>query len=91
VIDENVPHHLRSDAEKVRPVFPLGRLFARQAQVCFVNQGAALEGVIGAFVAQVVTGDAAQLTVNERNELFPRILVTLPPVDEQLGDSRGRC
>ncbi len=51
MIDQNVPHQLRGHAEKVSTVLPLRRFLANQPKVRLVNQGGALEGVVGTFAA----------------------------------------
>ena len=91
MIHQNVTHQLSGNAKKVSSVLPLWRVLVKEAQVGFVNQCSALESVIGALAPEVSAGDAAQLLVDQGNQLFACVLITKPPVDEQLADPRGRC
>src|ERR1700680_2530673 len=89
MIDQNVPHQLRGYSKKVSAVWPLRRSLANQAQIRFVDQGGALQGVVGTFAAQMASCLAAQLIVNHGDEGFPCFLITLAPIGEQLIDPRG--
>jgi hypothetical protein len=89
MVNQNVAHQLRGYAKKVSPVLPLRRVLANQPQIRFVNQGSALEGVIGPFAAQVAARLPTQLTVDHGNQRFACFLVALAPIGEQPIDSRG--
>src|SRR5580704_9132762 len=90
MIHQNVPHQLRGNAKKVSTVLPVRRLLMEEAQICLVNQGSTLKGVIGAFLPEVAAGDAAQLSINQGDQLFPSVWVAAPPVEEQLTNLFGR-
>ena len=89
MIDQNVPHQLRGYTKKVRAVLPLRRSLSNQAQIRFVDQGGALQRVVGAFAAQMAARLPAQLVVNHWDQRFPRFLVALAPIGEQLVDPCG--
>jgi hypothetical protein len=49
-----------------------------------------LKCVIEAFVAKRAASEAAQLGVNQGNQLFPSTLIAVPPVVEQFINPFGR-
>src|SRR5918993_2740058 len=53
VIDEDAAHHLRRDAEEVRPVLPLHLRLIDEPQVGFVDERGRLQGVALSLAAQV--------------------------------------
>jgi hypothetical protein len=54
-----------------------------------VNQRSALQCVVGALTPKMATRYPAQLIVNQGNQRFPRFLIALAPVDQQLADPFG--
>ena len=50
-------------------ILPVYRLSCEQAQVEFVDERGRLQRVIGAFAAQALDGNAAQLLVNQHQQL----------------------
>jgi hypothetical protein len=91
MVHENVPHYLCGDAKEVSAALPLRRFVPNQTEIRLVNQRPALKGVVGPFAAEIMAGDTTQLTVDKGNQLFPRVRITLPPLEEKLSDSLGRC
>src|SRR5262249_34073250 len=75
MIDENVTHHPRRHAEKVRPAANSGCAGFDQAQVCFVNEGSRLQSVVPRFAAKVCLRDSMQLGVDRRDETVERLAV----------------
>ncbi len=63
----------------------------KEPQVSLVNECSALKRVVGAFLPKIAASDAAQLSINQRNQLFPSFLIAVPPVEEQFTDPFGRC
>src|SRR5690242_7350076 len=53
VVDENVPHHLGGDGEKVRAIPPSGVHSRNQSKKRFLHQGGRLHRVIFAFTREV--------------------------------------
>jgi len=90
MIHEDASHQLRGNTKKMSPVLPLGRLLMEKTQIGLVNECAALKCVVGAFPPEVVTCDAAQLRINQGNQLFMSVLIPLSPVVEQYTDSFSR-
>ena len=89
MIHQDVPHQLCGYAKEVSAVLPLRHFLANQAQIGFVDQGSALEGVIGAFAPEMAARYPAQLFVNHGYQRFPCFLVALAPIGEQFIDPRG--
>ena len=60
-------------------VFDYQLFFAGQAQVGLVDEGGGLQGVIGALLAQVISGQAAQFAIDDREQLVEGFTVSLAP------------
>src|SRR5271166_6197687 len=90
MIHEDAPHQLRGNTKKVGPVLPLGRLLMEKTQIGLVNECPALECVVGAFPPEIVACDSAQLRINQGDQLFLSVLISLSPVVEQYTNSFSR-
>lgn len=90
VVNENVPHDLRGDAKKMSAIFPLRLLLLNEAKIGFVYERRTLKGMVGAFAAQMATGQTAQLAIHKRNQRFAGTFVSLAPIAEKLAYTRGR-
>jgi hypothetical protein len=62
----------------------------KATQAGLVNWGSALKSAIGAFLPKIAASNAAQLDVNQGNQLFPSDLVAVPPGVVQLANPFGR-
>src|SRR5262249_34641117 len=91
VLDQDMAHSHCGDAEKVRPVLPINLFFISQPQVGLVNQVRGLQCVTGALLAEVITGQASQLTIDPRRQFIERGLIAIAPPDEQLSYGRRGC
>lgn len=49
-------------------VFNFSWCLFRETEVGFVNQGSALQGVVGTFAPEMVLSDSSQLIVNKGND-----------------------
>ena len=85
VVNQDAPHQLRRDAEKMSAVLPLHVLLIYQPQVGFIDQRRGLQSVAGAFAAHVTAGELSQLGVDQRQQLIERRLVAVAPIHQQLG------
>ena len=65
MVDQNAPHELGGDAEEVGSALPVDARLIYQLHVCFVDQSGSLQGMIAAFAAHIVGGDAAQFRIND--------------------------
>jgi hypothetical protein len=81
VINQNVPHHLRGDGEKVVPVLPLDLLLPRQTKISFVDQRRSLQRVAITLPLHVPMCNATQFVIDKRSQLIERSFVSLPPFD----------
>ncbi len=68
ILDQDLPHEAGRDSKKMGAILPLRQFLTDQADVRFVNQGSALQGVVGAFALQVPMRHAAQFGVNDRHQ-----------------------
>ena len=85
VIDQDLPHQPRRNAEKVRATLP-GHGLLHQAQIGFVEQRRSLQRMTQSLVTQVMTCQPAQLFVDERNQPVARRCVARTPSEQQLCD-----
>jgi hypothetical protein len=46
VVNQNLPHNLRNEIEKMLPVFPFNIVQFGQFEKCFVNERGRLQGVV---------------------------------------------
>ena len=83
MIDQDSAHHLCRHAKEVRSILPHDTLLTHQSQVGLVDEGGWLQGVIGAFAAEIGGRAPPELLVDERQQFLPRMKVAVPPRPEQ--------
>ena len=49
MLDQNAPHKLRGDTGEMGAVFPIRPALIDHFQICFMDQGRCLEGMVGPF------------------------------------------
>lgn len=86
VIDEDLAHELGGDAEKVGAIAIVGLILADHARVDLVDEGGGLECMAGAFATKLAVGEAAQLIVNEGDQLVERGLLTVGELVQETRD-----
>jgi hypothetical protein len=86
VVDEDAAHGLGGDGEEVVFALPIDAGLVDEFHVGFVDEGGGLEGVVEAFLGEVVAGQSAEFVVNEREELVGGTLVAALQLGEYLGD-----
>ena len=69
MIDQHAAHHLRRDANEVRPVLPRSLGLIHETKVRLVDECSGLERVVRSFAAHLSTSQSAELVVHQRNEL----------------------
>jgi hypothetical protein len=89
VVDEDPPHHGRGQAEEVRAVAPVEALLAGKAEIGLVNERRRLQRVPLALAAQLGCGEALELAVDERQQLFVGRGFAPPPGLQELGDGQA--
>ena len=89
ILDQDAPHRLGSRGEEVAATVPTHlRIVADQTQVGFVDQGGSVERLSGFFVRELVSGQSAQLVVDQRQELLGRLRIALLKGVQNLRDGR---
>ena len=87
MIDENAPHDIRSNAEKVRPIFPRHSLLAEEAQVGLVDERSGLQRMIAAFAREKTRGQIAQFTVHCARQGFAGVAIAGLREREEFGNA----
>ena len=85
-LDEDPAHGLRRGAEEVPPAPPAGLGGADQPQVRLVNERGGLQRQTGLLVPHPLVGQAAQLFVDQRQELPGGLGITLFQARKHFGD-----
>src|SRR5207253_11147176 len=85
-IDEDAAHQPRRHGEEMCAVLPVDLADIDQTDVRLVDERGRLQRMSGSFVSHVPPGDAAQLVMDERNQLLQCGLIAVAPVDQQPGD-----
>jgi hypothetical protein len=70
----------------MRAVLPLHLANINESKVGFVDQRRCLKRVAHTLARHVTARDAAEFSMNERNQLFERRIVALAPREEETGD-----
>lgn len=70
VVDEDASHGSGGDGKEVRPIERTQAVDGGQPQVGLVDEPGGVERVVVTFQAKLSVSDAAQLVVDEREELF---------------------
>ena len=84
MLNQNAPHQLGRNREKVRAILPLHALVIHQAHVGFIDQGRGLQAVAGALALHVVACQAVEFLIDDGGQPFERALVSVAPGAEQL-------
>jgi hypothetical protein len=72
VVHQNAAHDLGRHAEELRAVLPRGAVLFDQSEVCLVDEGRRLEGMLATLSPQVGRGAAMQFLIDQRHELVAR-------------------
>src|SRR5205085_2246792 len=87
VVDQDVPHDLRSQAKELRAMFHRGTALVGQTDIRFMDQGGGLQRIGIRLTAQITGGQFAELVIDERNQLIKRSFVATAPFSQQLSDA----
>ena len=90
VIDEDPAHDLRRDTEEMRAILPIDLTLVDEPDVHLMDESRGLQGVIGPFVPELAHRHAAELRIDERQQLIERSPVAATPIAEQRGDVARR-
>ncbi len=80
MVGQNSSHYLRGNAIKVGFVLPARLVLVDQAEICFIHQRGALQGVIGPLAAQVAGRKTFQFFVHEGYQRLERLIAALLPL-----------
>ena len=69
MVDQNAPHHLGRNGEKMGTILPLHVLVIHQAHVGFVDQSGGLQAIAGAFASHVAARQAVEFVINDWGQL----------------------
>ncbi len=78
------------DPKEMCPVLPIDPLLVDEAQIRFVDEGGRLQAVAGPLATELTPGNAAQLGVDERQQLIESTVIPVSPIVEQGRDVRRR-
>jgi len=81
---------LRRDAKEMRSILPIDLALVDEPDVHLVHKGRRLQGVVGALVPKPARRHAAELRINERQQLIERSPVAATPIAEQRSDIASR-
>src|SRR5688572_30690537 len=68
IVQQDAPHDLRGDSEKVSAILPADVPLIHQLEIGFVDERGGLKGMAGPLAAELAAGDALQLVVNQRGQ-----------------------
>jgi hypothetical protein len=77
VVDQDPPHAFGGSRKKMRAIGPAGLLIAAQAQPNLVDQRGGLESLVLRFTRHFRGGQPAKFVVDERQQLFRRLRISL--------------
>ena len=83
MVNQNAPHHLGRNREKMGAILPLHALIIHQAHVGFIDQGGGLQAVSGALAFHIVVSQAAEFLIDDRGQALQRALVSIAPGAEE--------
>jgi hypothetical protein len=89
-IDQDAPHQLRRHREEMRAILPPHLARINQPQIGLVDQRRGLQRVARLLAVHVVSGQSAQLFINQRHELLQRQLIASAPGQQQMSDFLDR-
>jgi hypothetical protein len=90
VIDQDPAHDLRRDTKEMRSILPIDLALVDEPHVRLMNKGRRLQGVVGPFVPKLARGNAAELCIDEWQQLIEGSPVASTPVAEQCRDVARR-
>jgi len=86
VIDQDLAHEVRGDADEFLSVIGAPGVLPGEAQVNLMNERGALQRVGGSLLAHVTVRHLVQFLVEQGQELLERPSVAIAPAVKQLGD-----
>ena len=75
MVDDNPPHQLRGDGEKMPAVLPVHRPLGEELEVGLVDDGRRVEPVVAPLAGELARGQDFELVVDDRHEAVERFPV----------------
>src|SRR6266513_1188313 len=91
MVDQDPPHDLRSDAQKMCPASPVDGALLYQLEISLMDQSSCLQGMVRAFSPHIPVCESPHLVVNQRNEFRSPFLVSVRQVGQENGYFTGGC
>ena len=91
VIDQNPPHGLSRNGEKVRPILIGDRPVSEETDAELVHQCVGFKRMIATFTLHEMGSYLAQFRLDDGEELVTRMRIALPPETEPLRDLFVTC
>ena len=83
IVDEDVAHLTSGEGEEMGAVLPR-YVGIHEAKICFVHEGGGGKRMVGALGCHELTGERAQLAVDQGDQFVAGVLITVAPLAEQL-------
>jgi len=83
MLDQDAPHQLRRNGEKMSAIVPLHSLVIHQPYVGFIHEGCGLQAVAVAFASHVTARQAPEFVIDNGRELVEGTLVSIAPGAKQ--------
>jgi hypothetical protein len=90
VVDQDPAHDLRRDTKEMRSIPPIDLPLVDEAEVHLMNKSRWLQGVVGPLVPKLAPGNAAELLIDEWQQLIEGSPVAATPITEQRRHVPGR-
>src|SRR5271156_1510114 len=83
MFNQNAPHQLSRNREKMSAVLPLHAFVIHQAHVGLVDQGRGLEAMTGPLVFHIALCETMEFVIDDGREPIQRVSVSVTPSSEQ--------
>src|ERR1017187_7153434 len=90
MINQNAPHELGRNREKMDAMLPLRVLVIHQPHIGFVNQSGGLQALTGAFSFHVSSREAMEFAINDGRKLVERCSIPVTLGSKQLSHVANR-
>src|ERR1019366_5737450 len=85
VVNQNAPHQLGRNGEKVGAILPLHALVIHQSHVGFVDQSGGLQAMTGTFTFHVASRQAVEFVIDDWSQAVESSSISITPGSEKLG------
>src|ERR1019366_2973315 len=85
MINQNAPHELGRNREKMGAILPLHVLVIHQPHIGFVDQGTRLEAMSRPLTSHVASREAVEFVINDWSQAVESSAISITPGPEKLG------